>query len=149
MAHSFHPHPVVAMAKVLLAALVLTGAFLALREYVERILIPLLVSIWVAGVAFVLIAYLSSRFRTLTLEENSLLYQSGIISTQRVMLPYSKITETGYAQDLIQRIFGVGTLNVDTAGGSSVAVHMPDVRHDDMKRILSEIRAKSGKGDGT
>jgi membrane protein YdbS with pleckstrin-like domain len=96
-----------------------------------------------------LVAYLASRFQTLTLEENSMLFQSGIISTRRIMLPYSKITETSYAQGLLQRVFGVGTLNVDTAGGANVAIHIPDVRHEDMKAILSEIKARSGKGDGT
>lgn len=149
MAHSFHPHPIVAVTKVIVMTFLLSALIVIMHEYLERIFYTLLVSLWLVGLVFVMVAYLSSRFKTLTLEENSMLYRSGIIATQRIMLPYAKITETSYLQSLPQRIFGVGTLNVDTAGGGNMAIHMPDVRHDDLKRILAEIRAKGGKGDGT
>ncbi|MCI0503729.1 PH domain-containing protein [Candidatus Micrarchaeota archaeon] len=149
MAHSFHPHPIVAVTKVVMMTVLLSILVLVMRELLERILYPLMASLWLVGIVFILVAYLASRFQTLTLEENSMLFQSGILATRRIMLPYSKITETSYVQGLVQRVFGVGTLNVDTAGGGNMAIHMPDVKHDDLKRILAEIRAKGGKGDGT
>lgn len=127
----------------------LSALAFVMREILERILYPLLISIWLVGLVFMLIAYLASRFQTLTLDENSMLFQSGILATRRIMLPYAKITETSYIQGLVQRAFGVGTLNIDTAGGMNMAIHMPDVKHDDLKKILGEIRAKSGHGDGT
>jgi uncharacterized membrane protein YdbT with pleckstrin-like domain len=149
MAHSFHPHPVVAVTKVIIMTLLLSALVFVMRDILERILYPLIISVWLVGLVFVLIAFLASRFQTLTLDENSMLFQSGILATRRIMLPYAKITETSYVQGLVQRAFGVGTLNIDTAGGMNMAIHMPDVKHDDLKKILGEIRAKGGNGDGT
>lgn len=149
MAHSFHPHPIVAVTKVIIMTFFLSALVFVMRDILERILYPLLISLWLVGLVFVLIAFLASRFQTLTLDENSMLFQSGILATRRIMLPYAKITETSYIQGLVQRVFGVGTLNIDTAGGSNMAIHMADVKNDDLKKILSEIRAKGGNGDGT
>ena len=63
-------------------------------------------------------------------------------------MPYVKITEAGYSQGLIQRIFGVGTLTLDTAGGSAVAIYLSDIKRSDIDEVLSEVREKSGKDDG-
>jgi uncharacterized membrane protein YdbT with pleckstrin-like domain len=51
---------------------------------------------------------------------------------------------------LIQRLFGVGSLNIDTAGGSDMAIRMADVKYSDIKLVLGEVKAKGGRcGDGT
>jgi len=149
MAHSFHPHPIVGATKIFLMTVFLTIFVLLVRDLLERILIPLIAALWFIGLIFVLVAFIASRFQTLTLEENGMLYQSGIISTRRILLQYAKITETTYTQGIVQRIFGVGTLYVDTAGGSNVAIRMNDVRHSELKKILGEIKMKGGPGDGT
>lgn len=149
MAHSFHPHPVVGATKIFLMSVFLSIFIFLVRELLERIMVPLLIAIWAVGLIFIAVAFIAARFQTLTLEENSMLYQSGIISTRRILLPYAKITETSFTQGLVQRLFGVGTLHVDTAGGSTIAIRMNDVRHEELQRILKEIKAKGGPGDGT
>ncbi len=149
MAHSFHPHPIVGATKIFLMTVFLTVFVLLVRDLLERILLPLIAALWLIGIVFVLVAFIASRFQTLTLEENGMLYQSGVISTRRILLQYAKITETTYTQGIVQRIFGVGTLYVDTAGGSNVAIRMNDVRHSELKKILGEIKMKGGPGDGT
>jgi putative membrane protein len=149
MAHSFHPHPIVGATKILIMTILLSALVIVMRDVLERILFPLIAALWVIGIIFIAVAFVTSRFQTLTLEENGMLYQSGIISTRRILLSYAKITETTYTQGLVQRLFGVGTLFVDTAGGSNVAVRMNDVKHAELQKILHEIKIKGGNGDGT
>lgn len=148
MTLSFHPHPIVPAVKILFVEVVLSIILFAVREYVERIFLPLLLALWLIGFAFILIAFLRARFHTLTLEENTLVYNSGILSLRRVVVPFSRITEASYTQDIVQRILGVGTLNVDSAGGSDVAIHVHDIRYKDLKLILNDINRKSGKESG-
>ena len=149
MAHSFHPHPIVGATKILIMTIILTALVIVMRDLLERILLPIIAALWLIGIVFIIVAFIASRFQTLTLEENGMLYHSGILSTRRILLSYAKITETSYTQGLVQRIFGVGTLNVDTAGGAMVAIRMNDVRHAELKKILHEIKLKGGNGDGT
>jgi uncharacterized membrane protein YdbT with pleckstrin-like domain len=148
MARSFNPYPIVRCVKILAIAVMLTAGIYMLHEYVERIWGTLLAAVWLISLASAMLAYLSAKFHTLTLDETSMVYQSGVLSTRRIVIPYAKVTEASYTQGLVQRLFGVGTLNVDTAGGSNVAIHVQDVRHVHLVGILEEIRKKGGKGDG-
>jgi len=73
-------------------------------------------------------------------------YITGILSRKRVVLPYQRISEASYDQGFVQRIFGVGTLRIDTAGGTTMAISVPDIIYKDLQEILGVINKKSGGG---
>ncbi len=74
-------------------------------------------------------------------EEEFNLY-SGIFNKKRVHVPYTRIQSVDQKASLLQRIFGVCTLNIDTAGGASNnAVQVPYVskeQAEDLRRQLFE-----------
>ena len=146
MERSFNPYPIVAVVKALAFALLFTVVLLYLHP--EALLSTAMLAILLFCAAYALLAFLMAKFHTITLEGQTIIYRSGILSLKKIVLPYAKITEASYTQGIIQRIFGVGTLRVDTAGGSMVAIHLADVRHSDLKKILDEINSKSGKDGG-
>lgn len=148
MASSFHPYPIVAITRIFLMGLLLSALMYLLRDYLEGIFPPLIILIWLISAAFMLVAFIATRFHTITLDENTLMYRSGLISLRKVVLPYARITEASYSQGIIQRLFSVGTLNVDTAGGANVAIHINDIKYSDLQLILDEINSKAGKGGG-
>lgn len=148
MEHSFNPYPVVGAVKTFLMCAVLALLAFYIRPGISGIFDTLIAAIALVGLTFILLAFLVAKFHTITLSEQTITYRSGIIVLRKIMLPYSKITEASYTQGLIQRIFGVGTLRVDTAGGSMVAIYLADVRYGDLKKILAEINAKTGKDAG-
>lgn len=149
MAHSFHPYPIVAFIRISLTALALTALLFVAQQLIDRIFIVLIAAVWLLSFAFILIAYISSRLHTITLDENTITYRSGMLAIRRVVLPYSRITEASYTQSLLQRVLDVGTLYVDTAGGSAVAIYVNDIKQSDLVGILKEVNDKCGKGDGT
>lgn len=146
MEQSFNPWPAVAAAKMVLMALLL-AAVLFLARGIESTS-AMLLALALVTVAYALAAFLLAKFHTITLQEQTLAYQSGLLATRRIIIPYAKITEAGYTQGIMQRIFGVGNLSVDTAGGSPVAIRLNDVRYSDLKKILNEINRKTGKEGG-
>jgi uncharacterized membrane protein YdbT with pleckstrin-like domain len=145
---SFNPYPIVAIARIFISAIFLTGVLFLFRDTVANYLSTLLLLVWLVSFMYMLAAYLRSRFYSITLEDQFITYQSGILSTRKVVLPYAKITEASYSQSLPQRLFGVGTVNIDTAGGTNIAIRLIDIRSDDMKEILGEINRKGGKDSG-
>ncbi len=149
MARSFNPYPIVRVINILASTLFLSALIYVFMDYVERIWMTLMAAVWLLGAVSVMASLVSVKFHTLTLDESGLVYQSGVLSTRRIVIPYAKVTEASYHQNLVQRIFGVGTLNVDTAGGSFMAIHMYDVKHSHLMLILDDVRRRGGKGDGT
>lgn len=65
---------------------------------------------------------------------------SGIITKKRVHIPYQRIQSVNQRASLLQRLFGVCTVNIDTAGGSSnKAVLIPYVRNTEAERLRVEL----------
>jgi uncharacterized membrane protein YdbT with pleckstrin-like domain len=145
MAYSFHPSPLAAFCKISLAVIFLTVMATLLDGVFPGIFIPALALIWIAAIGLALVAFISVRTITITIEENILSYSRGILTTRKVLLPYAKITETSYVQGILERLLGIGTLSIDTPGGSEVAIHVSGLRYDDVKELLHEINRRSGK----
>ncbi|MEW6748522.1 MAG: PH domain-containing protein [Candidatus Micrarchaeota archaeon] len=148
MARSFHPYPIVGVTKSAIIAVLLSALVFVLRDLLKDLMLPLLGAVIGLSLLMIIFAFIAARFHTLTISDTSISYHTGVISTRNIVLPYAKITEASYTQGLIQRLFGVGTLNLDTAGGSAVAIHITDIKRSDIEDVLTEVRTKGGKDSG-
>lgn len=65
---------------------------------------------------------------------------SGIFNKKRVHIPYQRVQAVNQKMTLIQRLFGVCTLTIDTAGGSTnKAVSVPYVQNFEAERLRREL----------
>lgn len=113
---------------------------LRLRAYgmVGLGLILLLVAL-VAGISFGVraLAYKNLYYE---LAPTELGVYSGIISKKRTHVPYQKIQSVDLKATLIQRIFGLCTVVIDTAGGASnKAVLIPYLKKDAAEQLKNEL----------
>lgn len=68
---------------------------------------------------------------------------SGILNKKRVHVPYQRIQSVDQRASLLQRIFGVCTVNIDTAGGSAnKAVRVPYVQKVQAEELRRELFAR-------
>jgi membrane protein YdbS with pleckstrin-like domain len=146
--HKFNPNPIVAAVGYFIMAIFLSLALYFFREYIGEFFLLAVAIVWLMALIKVSLRYAHAKFELITLDENSMKYTRGILFQKNIILPYAKVTEAKYAQTPLQRIFGVGTLNVDSAGGAAVAIHVFDVNKSDIELIIKEINEKSGKDDG-
>ncbi|MFH0738175.1 MAG: PH domain-containing protein [Candidatus Micrarchaeota archaeon] len=146
MARSFHPYPIVGATKSVLIGMLITAVLFIVRNLLGDYFLHAAIIVWFICLLFVTLSFAAVRFHTLTLDETSLSYHSGILSTRNIVLPYSRITEASYTQGLVQRVFGVGSMNLDTAGGAEMAVHVHDIKYSDIKDVMGEVKMKGGKG---
>ncbi len=144
MPQTFHPFPVGSMARAVLGTLILLAIALVVRDYLEPHTLTIILAILIIGLLVIAGRFASSRFKTIELGERTITYQSGILSSRKITLAYDKITEASFYQHLMDRIFGVGTLNIDTAGGMPIAINVADIRAGDYKIIMDQINAKGG-----
>jgi uncharacterized membrane protein YdbT with pleckstrin-like domain len=149
MAMSFHPHPAVVVAKLILITAALDVLLYLTRDILDRIYITLMLAVTLLGVLLIILAVIRTRFLKITIDENTITYSAGVFATREVVLPFRKITEASFRQSLVQRVFGVGTLDVDTAGGDMMAISVGNIRYSDLKKILATINRNTGSEDGT
>lgn len=65
---------------------------------------------------------------------------SGVFNKKRVHVPYQRVQSVDQHASLLQRLFGVCTVSVDTAGGAShTAVTVPYLRKDQAEHLRMEL----------
>ena len=145
MPHKFHPYPIVQVVKLFIFAVLFSLLFIFLSGRFGDMEYAIVTVIWLLCIFLALRAFISAQFQTIMLEDATITYLSGVLSRDRVILPYAKITEATFRQSIIQRMFGVGTLFVDSAGGSTVAIYLEDIRSDELEKIVKAINKKVDK----
>ena len=72
---------------------------------------------------------------------------SGIFSKKRVHVPYRRIQSVDQRASLLQRIFGVCSVSIDTAGGSNnKAVRVPYIQKAQAEQLRSELFMRKAHG---
>jgi uncharacterized membrane protein YdbT with pleckstrin-like domain len=102
------------------------------------ILSVLLVPVFGIGLVILLVWYIATKAQTLTVTDQDLLYERGILSKSRSELRLSSIRSVRVNQTLFQRIFGTGDIEIFTAGDSPevTAKGMPDPNR--VRELVSE-----------
>lgn len=113
--------------------------------------VPILAALGVGGIVavvvvvgiIVLVQWLSYKNLYYELGSEEFNLYSGILNKKRVHVPYHRIQSVNQKATLIQRIFGVCTVHVDTAGGSAnKAIVVPYLQNTQAERLRSELFAR-------
>ena len=139
-----HPNPVVGQFKALLFAIILTIIIWEVRDFFPDLYLLAIILTWLVAIAAIILSFLVERFTSLEIGDDGLLYKKGILSTKTVLVQYTMITDTRFAQSLIERVFGVGTIEIDTAADDSVSILMNSVRRADADEVMKNLRKKPG-----
>ena len=139
MENSFHPYNIIKITKVVLLAILLSALLFYIKDMIGNMFYYLLAVVIGISIFYIILIHIISRFTTITLGNGSLIYSSGVLSKREFVLTYSKISESGFVQTFTQRLFGVGTLTIDTPGGVENVVNVHDMKASDAKVILSAV----------
>lgn len=104
--------------------------------------ISLIAFVVFAGIVF-LVHWLAYKRLYYVLGPDEFNLYSGIITKKRVHVPYNKVQSVDQKASLLQRIAGVRTLYIDTAGGANnKAIIVPYVTKHDAEWLRSELFAR-------
>lgn len=83
---------------------------------------------------------LTYRFIWYEFSPDEFSYYSGILNKKHVHIPYQRIQSVNQKTSLLQRLLGVCTVEIDTAGGSSnTATSLACVQREESERIRREV----------
>ena len=92
------------------------------------ILCLILIPVAGLGLLILLTWHLKNKASKLTVNGNEILFEKGLLSKERSEVNLASVRTTKVKQSFFNRIFGVGSIEIYTAGDSPeiVAVGMPD-----------------------
>lgn len=73
--------------------------------------------------------------RGFAVRDKDIIYRSGIIALTTTIIPFSRIQHIALHEGLFARMFGLGSLHIFTAGGSSGSLHIPGIEIAEARKI--------------
>lgn len=92
--------------------------FISVDAFFAAVLLLLAFTVLICGVVMGVRA-LTYRYTWYEFDETEFSFYSGILNKRRTHVPYSKIQSVNERASLFQRLAGVCTVNIDTAGGAN------------------------------
>ncbi|MBV2091617.1 MAG: PH domain-containing protein [Candidatus Thiodiazotropha sp. (ex Ctena orbiculata)] len=88
----------------------------------------ILIPVFGIGLVILLVWHLQNKASKLTINDTEILYEEGLLSKERSEINISSVRTTKVKQSFFDRIFGVGAIEIYTAGDSPeiVAKGLPD-----------------------
>ena len=95
--------------------------------------------------AFILLSIISATSiisfykRGFAFREHDVLYRSGIISTNIIIIPYNRVQHVALHEGPLPRVFGLSEIRIYTAGGGSSDIAIPGIKKaeaQDIKQLL-------------
>jgi uncharacterized membrane protein YdbT with pleckstrin-like domain len=83
----------------------------------------------------------NSKTTYIELNDDELVYDSGIFSHHRVSAPISRITDTKIQRTFLDRLTGIADLLVNTSGTASVEIYANDFSFSELSSLHSELRS--------
>lgn len=97
----------------------------------------------VAYLLFAGLNLLAYRNLSYSFGESDFNLRSGVLSKQRVHLPYARVQSVNHRASLLQRLLGVCDATVESAGGSTnTAIKIPYLTLSDVERLRAELFAR-------
>lgn len=81
-----------------------------------------------------LFSRLSFKYKSFAFREHDAIYKSGVISQTTTIVPYKRIQHVALHQGLFSRYFGLASLELFTAGGSSTDLEINGLTLEDAQR---------------
>jgi membrane protein YdbS with pleckstrin-like domain len=130
---------------VFLAALVGLGLAVAFIDEFAGLAPRLAIPVVAAIVLVLFLSYVSFRKKAFAFRNHDVLYRHGIIATTTIIIPYNRVQHVALHEGFISRIFGLATIQIFTAGGSSSDIEIPGIQKEQAENIKQLLMGKIQK----
>lgn len=125
------------------------GTGLSLLLFYKKEFQPFLVEITLLFFVFFLLLLLFNRIsfkkKGFAFREHDVLFRSGMIATNTIIIPYNRIQHVALHEGLLSRYFGLAKIEIFTAGGSSSDLEVPGIAIEQAEKIKQLLMGKIQK----
>ena len=133
----------------LFIAVLVIGYFLLLifdKENISpKFSIQLAIAVVVVSILKLFFSILGFKKKAYAFRNHDVIYRSGIISTNTMVIPYNRVQHVALHEGFISRIFGLAKVEIFTAGGSSSDLEIPGIEKEEAENIKQLLMGKIQK----
>ena len=133
--------------RVILFLILATGLGLLLfyKKEVQSFLVEIVVLFFVLFLFSLLFNRISFKKKGFAFREHDVLFRSGTIATNTIIIPYNRIQHVALHEGLLSRYFGLAKIEIFTAGGSSSDLEVPGIAIEQAEKIKQLLMGKIQK----
>lgn len=106
----------------------------------------LVVSIYLLFVLlFLFLSYIAFKKKAYAFRNHDVIYRSGIIATNTMVIPYNRVQHVALHEGFIARFFGLAKVEIFTAGGVSSDIEIPGIAKEEAENIKQLLMGKIQK----
>ena len=90
-------------------------------------------------------ARLGFKKKGFAFRNHDVLFRSGIISTDTIVIPYNRVQHVALHEGFISRIFNLAKIEIFTAGGNSSDIEIPGIAKEEAENIKQLLMGKIQK----
>ncbi|HLS29702.1 MAG TPA: PH domain-containing protein [Flavobacteriaceae bacterium] len=90
---------------------------------------------------------LKQKYYGYALREKDIIFRQGYITTQTTVVPFNRIQHSAINRSLFDKVFGIASLEIYTAGGSGSDVNIPGLSPERAGELNSVVSEKISKDD--
>jgi hypothetical protein len=92
-----------------------------------------------------MISILGYKKKGFAFREHDVLYRSGLIATNTIVIPYNRVQHVALHEGVISRYLGLANVEIFTAGGSSSDLEIPGIDKEQAEKIKQLLMRKIQK----
>lgn len=93
----------------------------------------------------ILFSRIAFRKKGFAFREHDVLFQSGIIATNTIVIPYNRVQHVALHEGVVSRYFKLAKVEVFTAGGNSSDIEIPGIEKEQAENIKQLLMGKIQK----
>lgn len=132
----------------IIAILIITFAvfyFVNKGNISNKIWISLAIATMVISGLICFFSILAFKKKAFAFRNHDVIYRSGIIATNTMIIPYNRVQHVALHEGFISRIFGLAKVEIFTAGGNNSDLEIPGIAKEEAENIKQLLMGKIQK----
>jgi len=88
---------------------------------------------------------LSFKKKGFAFRQHDVIYRSGIIATNTMVIPYNRVQHVALHEGILSRFFGLAKVEIFTAGGNASDLQIPGIEREEAEKIKQLLMGKIQK----
>jgi putative membrane protein len=135
-------------AKAIIVGAILTYAAMRAHNWVEFPVMTAYEAIWGLAIFYIIISFVRAKIQYIDIDSEGITMHTGLVNKKTRYVPYERIDNIKVDRNIIERIFFLGSLGVDTAGSNQVEIQMRDIPSHYLDRMISSVQKRVSEARG-
>lgn len=135
-------------ASTLIGAAILGYIILRLHNWVPFPVDIFLLFVGLVAAISIVISFIKAKIQYIEVDSEGITMHMGLFNKKTTYVPYERVTNVSVHRSFLERIFRLGSLQVDTAGTNQAEISMHNIPSNFLERIVKATQRNIGNDEG-